>query len=75
MGEFPMKNKRKNSLASVVAGYSALVIALGMALYAVHQYISIPGQTVIGLILEHSWHVLVLGALNSQRIRSSGYVL
>jgi len=63
MGEFPMKNKRKNSLASVVAGYSALVIALGMALYAVHQYISTPGQTVIGLILEHSWHVLVLGAL------------
>ena len=58
-----MKNKRKNSLASIVAGYSALVIALGMAVYAVHQYIATPGETILGLVLKHSWHVLVLGVL------------
>ena len=58
-----MKNKREISLASVVAGYSALVIALGMAVYAVYQYIATPGETILGLVLEHSWHVLVLGVL------------
>jgi signal transduction histidine kinase len=56
-----MKNKKKISLASVVAGYSALAVALGMAVYAVYQYIATPGQTVLGLIFEHSWHVLFLG--------------
>ncbi len=58
-----MKNKRKNSLASVVAGYSALVIALGMAIYAVYQYVATPGKTVLGLVFEHSLHVIVLGSL------------
>jgi methyl-accepting chemotaxis protein len=58
-----MKNKRKNSLASVVAGYSAIVIALGMAMYAVYQYVATPGKTVLGLVLEHSLHVIVLGLL------------
>ncbi len=58
-----MKNKRKNSLASVVAGYSAMVIALGMAMYAVYQYVATPGKTILGLILEHSLHVIVLGLL------------
>lgn len=58
-----MENKRKISLASVVAGYSALVIALGMAVYAVYQYTATPGETILGLVFEHSWHVLVLGVL------------
>ena len=58
-----MENKREISLAAVVAGYSALVIALGMAIYAVYQYNKTPGMTILGLIFEHSWHVLVLGLL------------
>ncbi len=58
-----MKNKREISLASVVAGYSAIVIALGMAMYAVYQYVATPGKTVLGLVLEHSLHVIVLGLL------------
>ena len=58
-----MENKRKISLASVVAGYSALVISLGMAVYAVYQYTATPGETILGLVFERSWHVLVLGVL------------
>lgn len=58
-----MTDKREVSLAPVVAGYSALVIALGMAIYAVYQYVAMPGKTVWGLILEHSLHVIVLGVV------------
>jgi hypothetical protein len=58
-----MSDKREVSLASVVAGYSALVIALGMAVYGVYQYVAMPGKTVLGLMLEHSLHVIVLGLL------------
>lgn len=58
-----METKREISLAAVVAGYSALVIALGMSVYAIYQYKTTPGMTILGLIFEHSWHVLVLGLL------------
>ncbi len=58
-----MNNKREVSLASVVAGYSAAVIAFGMGIYAVYQYVAMPNRTVLGLILEHSLHVIVLGLL------------
>ena len=58
-----MNDKHEASLASVVAGYSAAVIALGMAIYAVYQYIAMPNKTVLGLLLEHSLHVIVLGLL------------
>lgn len=58
-----VNDKREVSLASVVAGYSALVIALGMGIYAVYQYVAMPNRTVLGLILEHSSHVIVLGLL------------
>jgi signal transduction histidine kinase len=58
-----MNDKREVSLASVVAGYSAAVIAFGMAIYAVYQYHEMPDKTVLGLILEHSLHVIVLGLL------------
>jgi len=58
-----MENKREISLASVVALYSAVVIALGMAAYAAYQYVSTQDKTVLGLFLEHSWHVIVLGLL------------
>jgi len=62
-GEFIMENKRKISLALVVAVYSAVVIALGMAAYAVYQYVATPDKTVLGLVFEHGWHVIVLGLL------------
>lgn len=58
-----MNNKREISLAFVVAVYTALVIALGMAVYAIYQYFVFPNETILGLVLEHSWHVVVLGVL------------
>ena len=58
-----MTDKHEVSLASVVAGYSAAVIAFGMGIYAIYQYYAMPGKTVLGLILEHSLHVIVLGLL------------
>jgi len=62
-GEIVMEGKRQVSLAFVVAVYSAVVIATGMAVYAVYQYFSIEGVTISGLVFEHTWHVLVLGPL------------
>lgn len=56
-----MSDDREVSLASVVAGYSAAAIALGMGIYAIYQYYAMPGETVSGLILEHSLHVIILG--------------
>ncbi len=58
-----MNDKRKISLAFVVAVYTALVIALGMSVYAIYQYFAMPNETILGLVLEHSWHVVVLGVL------------
>ena len=50
-------------MASYVALVSALITAIGMGVYAVYQFYSHPGHTVTGLVLEHGWHVIVLGAL------------
>ncbi len=47
----------------VVTVYTALIIAIGMAVYAVYQYFASPGMTVLGLILQHSWHVVAYGVL------------
>lgn len=58
-----MTDKHEVSLASVVAGYSAAVIAFGMGIYAIYQYYAMPNKTILGLILEHSLHVIVLGLL------------
>jgi len=58
-----MTDNKEVSLASVVAGYSAAVIALGMGIYGVYQYYALPDKTILGLILEHSLHVIVLGLL------------
>lgn len=58
-----MNNRVEISLSLTVALYSALVIALGMAVYAVFQYFLTPERTVLSLVLQHSWHVLVLGVL------------
>lgn len=57
------KKKWRMSLALIVALYSAAVIAGGMGVYAIFQYFAGPDHTVLGLILEHAWHVLVLGVL------------
>lgn len=58
-----MSEKCSKSLTLTVALYSALVIAVGMAIYAVFQYFLTPGRTVLSLVLQHGWHVLVLGVL------------
>ncbi len=58
-----MNSKRVMPLALVVASYAVLVIALAMAVYATYQYFASPGRTALGLVLEHSWHVLALGVL------------
>jgi len=51
------------SLAFTLTVYTALVIAAGMGVYAVHQYLSNPGETVLGLVLRHSSHVVGLGVM------------
>jgi len=58
-----MKKIKKISLSMAISLYTALVIALGMALYAVYQYFAMPGMTVWGLIIGHGWHVIVLGII------------
>ncbi len=56
-----MSGKRDRPLAWVIAFHTAVVMVLGMGAYAVAQYYLSPGRTVVGLILEHLSHVLVLG--------------
>ena len=51
------------SLTMTAALLAAVVTALGMAVYAVFQYMTGPQHTVTGLFIEHSWHALSLGAL------------
>ena len=51
------------SLTVEVTLVAAFVTAAGMAVYGVIQYFTGPGHTVTGLILHHSWHVVVLGGL------------
>lgn len=58
-----MKRKRGKSLSLLVAQDTALVIAAAMSVYAVFQYVMTPERTVAGLVLEHGWHVIVLGSL------------
>jgi methyl-accepting chemotaxis protein len=59
--ELAMNSKAQKSLAQVVVVYAALVIAAGMAVYAAFQYIMTPNRTVMGLLVEHMWHVVALG--------------
>lgn len=58
-----MKRPATMSLAVVITCYTALVIAGGMTVYAVFQYLSTPEKTVLGLILQHGLHVLALGTV------------
>jgi len=58
-----MKKIKNISLSMAISLYTASVIALGMAFYAVYQYFSMPGMTVLGLVIEHGWHVIVLGII------------
>ncbi len=56
-------HKREKSLATVVAQETALVVAISMGIYAVFQYVTLPDETISGLILRHGWHVVAIGAL------------
>jgi methyl-accepting chemotaxis protein len=56
-----MIHVRKRSLAFIVTAYTALVIAGGMTLYAIYQYLATPGQSAMALALEHGLHVLAYG--------------
>ena len=58
-----MNSRVRLSLALTIALYSVLVIAVGMGVYAAFQYSLTPERTVLSLVLQHSWHVLVLGVL------------
>ena len=51
------------SLSFLVAVWSALAIAISMGLYALWQYLSVPDADARQIVLEHSWHVVVLGAI------------
>ncbi len=55
--------KTPRSLSSHVTIWLAVAVGLGMAAYAIYQYATMPGQTARDLLLHHSWHVLVLGAV------------
>jgi len=57
------KKKFQISLASYVAVASAILTAVAMGIYAMFQFNAHPGHTIRGLIIEHSWHVIVLGFL------------
>ncbi len=51
------------SLTLMVTLYTAAVIGTGMGVYAGFQYFLGQEHTVLGLMIEHLWHVLVLGVL------------
>ncbi len=53
----------QKSLSFVVAFWTAIAIALSMGIYAVLQYSLVPNVTLSELLLNHLWHVLVLGAV------------
>ncbi len=56
-------HRPKLSLTAEVTLLASFVTALSMAIYAAFQYYTMPGQTLSGLLMQHSWHVLVLGGL------------
>lgn len=58
-----MQDRQGRSLTLIVTLYCAAVIAAGMGVYAGFQYFLGREHTVIGLIVQHGWHVLVLGVL------------
>ncbi len=58
-----MSTKQDWSLAVTIAVFTAAVMVVGMAIYGVFQYFLSPGYTVVGLVLEHLSHVLLLGVL------------
>lgn len=53
---------RTHSLSFHVTGWLAIATAIGMAAYAIYQYATMPGHTVLDLLLHHSWHVLAVAA-------------
>lgn len=65
----PSKASRMRfSLSTMVALVTMTVTATSMGAYAVLQYITVqkhgaPDVTALGLVLEHGWHVLALGAV------------
>lgn len=60
-----MESRRgAKSLSRMVAEEAALVIGGAMAVYAVFEYLFSPDRTVWGLVLEHGWHIAVLGLLS-----------
>jgi nitrate/nitrite-specific signal transduction histidine kinase len=58
-----MKAEKQRSLSLVVALWTAGAIALAMGVYATFQYFTVPERTLLELVMEHLWHVLVLGLL------------
>lgn len=53
---------RTRSLSFHISVWLAIATAIGMGAYAIYQYATMPGHTVLDLLLHHSWHVLALGA-------------
>ncbi len=61
--EDTVRTKHDWPLAMTIAVYTAAVMAVAMAVYAVFQYFLSPGHSVVGLVVEHMLHVLVLSVL------------
>lgn len=53
---------RTHSLSFHVTIWLGIATAIGMSVFAIYQYATMPGHTVLDLLLHHSWHVLALAA-------------
>lgn len=51
------------SLSALVAGSSAIVIAIAMSAYAAVEHVFRPGAAIDTLVLTHAWHVIGLATL------------
>lgn len=58
-----LSNRRSLSLATYVTLLSMFTTAVAMVAYAAIQYVTMPDTTLLGLLFNHGWHVLVIGGL------------
>lgn len=56
------RTETTRSLSFHVTVWLAIATAIGMAAYAIYQYSTMPGNTVLDLLLHHSWHILAVCA-------------
>lgn len=55
--------KRGRSLTTETTWIAVMVTGSAMLVYAVLQYITMPGMSFLHILAEHTWHVVALGVL------------